>query len=186
MVARPLVQGAQLTQTTVAAVAHTVATLAGAALTASALLLLRRVAGPVPSAAVAVVCIAAAVAMVAGVRVPGSRWMVPREWARFGTTGHAALFGFSLGTGVATLLPSAAMYALLVAAASAPSTGQSYAVMLTFAAARGLMVPLLTARSARLGVHPAVGIDRLRDAMARLGSVEVVLLVALAMASVLG
>jgi hypothetical protein len=185
VVARPLVQGAQATEAAVAAGVHTVALLAGATVTASALVVLRLVAGPAPVPVVAAVCIAAALATVAGVRIPTSRWMVPREWARFGTTGHAALFGFSLGTGVATLLPSAAMYALLVAAESAPSPSRSYALVLTFAAARALMVPFLTVRSAFLGKHPAVGIDDLRDGMARLGVIEVVLLVALATASLL-
>src|SRR5690349_12610895 len=103
-----------------AAAAHTAAILAGSAFVATVLVLTARTAGALPPAAVAAVCLAAATAVATGVRVPGSRWMVPREWARFGAAGHAACFGFALGTGVMTLLPSAAFYALLAAAEAAP------------------------------------------------------------------
>ncbi len=192
MVAAPLVQGAGAGAAAVAAAAHTAAMLLGAAATASLLVAVNRALGAMPAAAVATICAcsAAAIALQAVLHLrmapPGSRWMVPRQWARFGTTAYAACFGFALGTGVMTLLPSAALYALLALAESAPRWWQSYVIMVTFAAARGVMVPLLTTRSIRRGLHPSVGGDRLRDNMARLGVVETVLLAALAMELLLG
>lgn len=179
MVARPLVQGADTRGTVGAAAAHTAAMLAGSAFVASLLAIAASAAGALPPIAVAVVCLGAAVAVATRLPVPGSHWMVPREWARLGAAGHAACFGFALGTGVATLLPSAAFYALLAAAEAAPSRLQTYALLLTFGAARSVMVAVLTARSVHRGVHPVAGIDRLRDAMARLGGAEAVLLTTL-------
>ena len=184
MVAGPLVQGAGVPAAARAATAHTVALWGGSLLTAAALVSLAHVAGPLPSPALAAVCLSAAALLVVEallpLRVPGSSWMVPREWARFGTTRYAALFGLALGTGVATALPSPALYALLAAVEAAPRWWQAVALMLTFGAARAAMAPLLTARSARRGVHPSLGLDRLRDSMARLGIVEIALLGALA------
>jgi hypothetical protein len=104
-----------------------------------------------------------------------------RGWARFGRVGYAALFGFALGTGVLTVVPSAALYALLALAWSAPAWWQTYALVLAFASARAAMVPLLTARSMRTRVHPGLHSDRLRDAMARVGAVEATLAVLLAL-----
>jgi hypothetical protein len=174
----------------VAATAHSLALLSGSLLTAVVLVAMAGLAGPLPLPAVAAVCLASAVLLVlqavVPLRLPGSRWMVPREWARFGTPSYAALFGFALGTGVITALPSPALYALLAMVEAAPRWWQAVGLMLVFGLARGAMVPLLTARSARRGVHPSLGIDRLRATMARLGVVEIVLLVALGVEILVG
>ena len=182
MVARPLVQGAQLMRTVAAAAAHTVALLAGSAAVAAALVLSARVAAHLPAHGLAVVCALAAVAVAARVPVPGSRWMVPREWARIGTVAYSAAFGLALGTGVMTLLPSAALYALLAAAQAAPAAWQAFALLLCFAAARAALVVFLTARSAGGRLHPVAGLDRLRDRMAGLDVAEIVLLAGLSVA----
>jgi len=174
----------------VAATAHSLALLCGSLLTAIVLVAVAGLAGPLPLPAVAAVCLASAVLLalqaVVPLRLPGSHWMVPREWARFGTTRYAALFGFALGTGVVTALPSPALYALLAMVEAAPRWWQAVGLMVVFGLARGAMVPLLTVRSARRGVHPSVGSDRLRDTMARLGVVEIVLLAALGVEILVG
>jgi hypothetical protein len=171
-----------------AAAAHTAGMLAGSALTGLALVGLAHLLGPLPDSALAAICLAAAVALVAQTRVavplPGSRWMVPREWARFGTTGYAALFGLALGTGVATLLPSPAFYAVLAAGLAAPAWWQAVVLLLGFGAARAGLVPLLTARSVRRRLPPPLDSDRLREAMARLGFLEVALLACLAVEAI--
>jgi len=171
-------------RTLAAAAVHTLALLAGAATTASALLAVRRVAGPAPAPAVAAVCALAAIAVAVERRwrLPGSSWMVPREWARLGPVGHAGAFGFLLGTGVVTVLPSAAMYAVLVAAESAPHWWHAYAVMLCFGGARASMVIYLTARSTLRALHPVEGLDRLRTAVRRTAVAECLLAAALAVA----
>jgi len=162
-----------------AATAHTVALLAGSATVAAVLVLSAHLAGHLSAHGAALACGLAATAVAARVPVPGSRWMVPRQWARMGTTAYAACFGAVLGTGVVTLLPSAALYALLAVAQAATVWWQAFALLLGFGAARAALVILLTARSASRRLHPVVGLDALRDRMARLDSVEVALLAAL-------
>jgi len=155
--------------------------LTGGALTAAALLATRFLAGPLPAPAVSVICLlcAAAVAMERRVRVPGSSWMVPRTWARLGATGYAAAFGALLGTGVATLLPSAALYALLAVAQSAPAWWQCMAPLLAFAAARAVFTLLLTARSVRRGTHPVAHLRRMHSVARRAAPLETALTVTL-------
>jgi hypothetical protein len=184
VVAGPLVRGEGLRRTVSAALAHTAAMLAGSAAVAAALLGMSRALGRAPVAVVAAVCVAAASAVALENRfvTPGSHWMVPRHWARLGPVGHSAAFGFLLGTGVATVLPSAAMYAVLVVAESAPRWAETLAVMLSFGAARALLVLHLTVRSALRELHPVAGLDRLRGAVRRAAPLEALLALALAVA----
>jgi hypothetical protein len=156
--------------------------LAGSAVTAAALLLSSRLLGPLPAPAVAGVCAAAVVTLLAErwLRAPGSHWMVPRSWARFGHSGHAALFGLALGAGFVTLLPSAGWYGVVAAAQAGSAWWTAFAMLLSFGAARAVLVPLLTVRSARDGRHPVAWIGALGALSRRLLPVEVVLLAALA------
>jgi hypothetical protein len=148
---------------------------------ASMLVALAAVAGHLPTMAVGTVSLLAAGAVAAEMRVPvlGSRWMVPRAWARLGPTGYAAAFGFALGAGVVTMMPSAALYALLGAAQAAPVWWQSFALLLTFGSTRALLTVLLTARSARRGTHPVERMDWVSQVGAHAATVEAFLAAAL-------
>jgi hypothetical protein len=183
VVAGPLVRGTSGAVAAVwrAAAAHSVGMVAGGAATASLLLLSAWLLGPLPAWAAAVACVVGALALCTqpAVRLPGSHWMVPREWARFGHTRYAAAFGVALGTGVATLLPSPAWYGVLATAQRAP-VWLGFAILIAFAAARGVMLPWLTARSVRVGEHPVARVERLRPVLARVVPAEVVLAAALA------
>lgn len=161
--------------------------LGGSALTAALLLLTRRAAGPMPAWSVATICLLAAVAVVAGprARVPGSAWMVPREWARLHPTGYAAAFGVVLGTGVLTVLPSAALYALLAVAQSAPAWWQCLAVLLTFGAARAGFTAILTMRSVTGSTHPIAHVRGMHARAARAVPLEVGLTVMLGLLQIL-
>lgn len=181
MVAGPLVRGAGLAGTVWAAAANVAATLVGSALTAAVLVGVALIGGRLPIRAVGAVCLLAglAVAVESRVPAPGSRWMVPREWARFGPTAYAAAFGLALGTGVATMVPSAALYALLTAAETAPAWWQSLGLLLTFGGTRALLVVILTVRSARRGRHPMEDIGWVALVSTHAATVEVALAAAL-------
>jgi len=170
-----------LSATLLATVAHVLATLTGSALTASALIAVAHVEGRLPLAAVGTVCLLAAAAVAADPRLPapGSRWMVPREWARFGPTGYAAAFGLVLGTGVVTMMPSAALYAMLATAEAAPAWWQTFLLLLAFGATRALMVVVLTARSARRGRHPVESMAWIARVTTRVATIEALLAAAL-------
>jgi hypothetical protein len=165
-----------------AATAHVAAMLLGSATTAALLLLTARVAGPLPGAAVCAVCAMAALALPgeSRLRLPGSHWMVPRSWARFGYSGYSALFGLALGAGFVTLLPSAGWYGVIAVAQAGSPWWTAFAVLLAFGAARAAMTPLLTARSARTGEHPVARIPALAAMSRRLVPMEMLLLGALA------
>ena len=166
------------------AAAHVAGMLLGSAATASLLVLSARLAGRLPAPAVAAVCLlaASALAVEARVALPGSRWMVPHSWARFGHSGFAALFGLALGAGFVTLLPSAGWYGVVAAAQADATWWSAFAILLSFGAARALLVPLLTARSAHDGVHPVARIEALAATARRLRPVELALLVMLGVA----
>jgi hypothetical protein len=164
-----------------AVAAHVAGMLAGSAATASLLVLSTRLLGRLPGAAVAVICLLAAAALLAEPRLqlPGSHWMVPRSWARFGHSGFAALFGLALGAGFVTVLPSAGWYGVVAAAQAGAPAWTAFAVLLAFGVARAAMVPVLTVRSMRDGAHPVARIGALATAQRRLRPVEMLLLVAL-------
>ena len=182
MVAGPLVQGVRSGRAVaLAAAAHVAGMLLGSAATASLLLLSSRLLGPMPVAATAAVCLLAAGALLVEprLRLPGSHWMVPRSWARFGHSRFAALFGLALGAGFVTLLPSAGWYGVVAAAQAGTTWWSAFAIVLSFGAARALLVPLLTARSAHDGAHPVARIGALAATARRLRPVELTLLVML-------
>ena len=166
------------------AAAHVAGMLLGSAATASLLVLSAHLAGRLPAPAVAAVCLLAAGALLveSRVRLPGSHWMVPHSWARFGHSGFAAIFGLALGAGFVTLLPSAGWYGVVAAAQADSTWWVAFAIVLSFGAARALLVPLLTARSGRDGMHPVARIDALAATARRLRPVELALLLVLSVA----
>jgi len=183
VVAGPLVQGARSRAAVWAtALAHVVAMLVGSALTATAVAASARVLGPLPAVAVSATCVLAALALLGDpwLRLPGSRWMVPASWVRFGPGGHAALFGLALGSGVVTLVPSAGWYALLAVAQATSPWWTAFTVLTCFGAARAALVPLLTVWSARRGEHPVARIAAVGAISGRLAAVETLLLGVLA------
>jgi hypothetical protein len=81
-------------------------------------------------------------AMLPGGRLPGPRRQVNEEWlTRYRGWVYGAGFGVQLGFGVATIVTTAAIYALLVVAALSGSPQVGGLLGLTFGLARGL--PLL-------------------------------------------
>ena len=131
------------------------ASLAGGLAFGAVLWTVGEVIGPLPHALV--VGTAVVVGAVCFARLPllSSPWRVPREWNRFGRVGYAAAFGFALGTGVLTALPSAGLILIGVWSASGVPLHEVGVVWGTFAAAR-----VLTTASASGRSYPAV-VDRL-------------------------
>lgn len=175
-------QGAPLRSRWLLAVAaHSTALLAGSAVTGGLLAALARATGPLPAPAVGAVALLAAAAVLGEprLRAPGSRWMVPRQWARLGYTGYAAAFGFALGLGFATLVPSAGWYAVVAAAAGTAAWWQSVVVVLAFGMARAPMAALLTVRSTLRHAHPVAHMDGVVNMARRLAAVEAMLAAAL-------
>ncbi len=98
--------------------------------------------------AAAVLAGAAVLMDLAGLRVrPQVRLQVPERWRRTMPLSRALfLYGVLLGTGVATLVPAAAAWALLPASVALASVPGALAVGLSFAAGRALPVLALAAR----------------------------------------
>jgi hypothetical protein len=82
-----------------------------------------RIAGPLPAWVVIAVGALAIPALAFGYSPTGSRWRVPAAWQRAGHLGFAGLFGFSLGLGVVTSLPSVGLVVLAALAADADDFG---------------------------------------------------------------
>lgn len=80
--------------------------------------------------------------------VISSRWRVPASWgSRFGATTFSVIFGFSLGTGILTKLPSMAFVALLVWCAAGGSMLSTATVMSVFGMVRAAPVIALSLSS---------------------------------------
>lgn len=95
-----------------------------------------------PNWAVSLVATLSALAIIVGQGNPkGSPWRVPAEWQRAGHARFAGLFGFSLGLGFATNLPSVGFIVLLVLAAGA--TPVHVALLLAFGFSFGRVIPFL-------------------------------------------
>ncbi len=97
---------------------------------------------------VAIVAAVAALIDFAGFRVrPQIRFQVPEPWRRTMPLSRALfLYGLLLGTGVATLVPAAAAWALFVLCLALGSVPGALAIGLSFAAGRALPVLALAAR----------------------------------------
>src|SRR5438045_4608659 len=111
---------------------------------------------PGRSVVIAAVALAAAAALadVAGLRVrPQVPFQVPERWRRTMPLPRALfLYGLLLGTGVTTLVPAAAAWALLVLCVALGSPVAAIVVGLGFAFGRALPVLVLAARDAETAV----------------------------------
>lgn len=108
-----------------------------------------------PRVAALIVAIAAACSTALGLKVPHSRWMVPKSWARYGWRPYTFLFAFILGFGFLTVVPGFGMYAVGAFVAVAP-IGTALAVGLAFGFSRGAAPLLEAAAVARMdGWHAA-------------------------------
>jgi hypothetical protein len=156
---------------------YATALVAGALAIASALHAVHLYAVHLPQEAVGVVAVTSAVvAAIFPHLLPSSPWRVPRSWARFGRP-YAAIFGFALGTGILTALPSVSFYTLLTwgLAASWPAT---WSVFVLFALARA--TPLFIAAIPSAERDPIRLVGGGRNLAAALAPVEGFLLLALA------
>jgi hypothetical protein len=99
-----------------------------------------------PSAASvgAIAVLAAAAAL--GLRPPSSPWRVPRGWAQAGDAGFATIFGFALGLGFPTLVPTFGFYALVAWGLTEPWQA-TIPVFAAFALARSLLLVAASFRS---------------------------------------
>jgi hypothetical protein len=113
----------------------------GATALFSAIYLIGRLGLRPPLWAVILVGAFVGVALVRGYRPTGSPWRVPASWQRWGHTPFAALFGFSLGLGIATSLSSVGFVVLVVRAAM--SSDPVNAAMIGVGFAIGRLVPFL-------------------------------------------
>jgi len=100
-------------------------------------------------------------------RPTGSRWRVPIGWQRAGHVKFAGLFGFSLGLGFATNLPSIGLLVLFLFAAS--TSAWYVAALFGIGFAFGRVAPLLSVvvknrdreqRSLRAALHRAESLGR--------------------------
>lgn len=117
----------------------------------------------------------AAVAAIRPSSLPlGSRWRIPRTWRGLGPTKYAAVFGFILGMGVLTAIPSISFLTLLVWCTSAPAWRDVLLVFVAFGASRSLPLAIATVRANR---RNEIGlVDRVAMSVQRLAALEVVVL----------
>jgi hypothetical protein len=108
---------------------------------------------------VASVAVAAVAIDLVGARVrPQIRFQVPERWRRTMPLPRALfLYGLLLGTGVTTLVPAAAAWALLVLCVALGSVPGAVVVGLCFAAGRALPVLVLAARDAETALAERPG-----------------------------
>jgi hypothetical protein len=126
------------------------------------------------------VFLAAASARLPGLRLSGSPWRVPSSWGRIGRVPYAALFGFTLGTGLLNALSSPTFFLLLAWAWFAASWPAVVLVFGAFALARALPTAVMTAAAGQdHGVLPEV-LRRIRSVTSYLFSIEAVAIMALA------
>lgn len=113
---------------------------------------------------------------------PSRRWRVPRRWsAALGHTGYAAAFGFALGLGFVTALPSVSLYAV---AASSPfvSTAQLLLIVVVYSVGRTAPLVVAAAVFARGSELPLV-VRRFSHFAAALVPVEIALVAMLGFAA---
>jgi hypothetical protein len=119
-------------------------------------------------------------------RLPGSPWRVPRSWGALGHVAYSGVFGAALGTGLATALPSAGLYALVGWGLVAPAWTAVWPVFGAFALGRVLPVLLIAVQAERRGTYPDLVMDRARTLTTFLRPAECLLLAALAAALLTG
>ncbi len=96
--------------------------------------------------------------------LPSSRWLVPREWARFPRAIHAFLFGAALGTGMATRITSTTIPSMIAICLLAGSSVNPTLTLLTFGASRALPMLIASHRLARSKQGIIADVVRLRQA----------------------
>jgi hypothetical protein len=119
-------------------------------------------------------------------RLPSSPWRVPRSWGVLGHVAYSAVFGAALGTGLATALPSAGLFAMIGWSLTTPGWAMVWPVFLAFGLARALPTLLIAARAARRGIDPETALDQAMTATTFLRPAECLLLAALAVALLTG
>jgi hypothetical protein len=159
--------------------AHAAGLAAGSLAVAAILFLLGTVAGHPPAWALGALAVflAAVSAHLVRLRLSGSPWRVPASWGRIGRIPYAAVFGFTLGTGLLNALSSPAFFLVLAWPLAAGGWGSVYPVFLAFALGRALPTGTMTLMS---GGGSAAAISRFRLAASYLFIVESVVLMALA------
>lgn len=76
-------------------------------------------------------------------RLLSSRWIIPKDWAKFGLYGYPMLFGLVLGFSVLTQLPDAGIYALLAYGSSTRVWLNVWPVFIAFGLAKSVPVWLV-------------------------------------------
>lgn len=133
---------------------------------------------PRPSVGVVAVLAGATAAGFLPQLLPSSRWQVPRSWARLGEARYVTAFGFVLGLGVFTAIPSSGFYVVI---AWGLSTDWAHALLALVAFAFARATPLLVAAAVgRRGVNAPTFAWTARRIAMRLHPLEVPLLVVVA------
>ncbi len=158
--------------------AYTVALPVGAIATAGALYLAGRFVGGLPFPIVGIVAItgAASSSTLIPVRLPESRWRVPRTWDHFGHTLYAAVFGGVLGLGVLTALPSAGFYTLAAWGLAVGQWQYVWPVFGIFGVVRALVSLLIILRAHQHREYPAELLERVSALTGLVFPAEIVLL----------
>lgn len=117
----------------------------------------------------------------AHIRLPQSTWRVPRTWGRLGPIGFAATFGFALGPGILTALPSACFYVVIYYALTGPPAGIVFLALGLFAAVRAIPLLAIAGLSRTRSQHTVGLVDRSGAIATALAPVEVAVLLMFAM-----
>jgi hypothetical protein len=76
--------------------------------------------------------------------LPTTSWQVPWQWRRFHHTVMAAMFGFTIGTGVLTRIPFATFHVVLIGTALFADLPTALLIMAVYAIARALAVVVVS------------------------------------------
>jgi hypothetical protein len=159
---------------------YAIAVIAGSLSLAGVLAASAAALGHPPTVVLGVVAIVAA-ATTAGLipsPFPTSPWRVPRGWGQAGDSAFAGLFGYALGLGFLTAIPSAAFYVLVTWALSV-GWGESWLAFVSFGIGR--CVPLMAAAFLSVFARDVVGFTTTAKRMVGwIRPVEVMLLSAIA------
>ena len=115
--------------------------------------------------------------------LPKSRWRIPQSWARFGSGPYAGMFGAVLGVALLTAVPTC-FYALLAWSASDGDFTNVMSAFLGFGVARS--APVMFAAMHHGPAAEVRALDRVLSLGAKGGALEVVVLIATAVALLLG
>jgi hypothetical protein len=182
VIAAPPVRGSAAGSTAIAFSAHLAGLVSGSLAVAAVPFVIGTELGHPPRWVLGLLAafLAAASARLPWLKLRGSPWRVPSSWGRIGRVPYAAMFGFTLGTGLLNALSSPAYFLLLAWSSVTGSWPAVVVVSGAFSLARALPVMVTTALSGRDdGALPEV-LRRLRSVASYLFSVEAIALMALA------